>query len=64
LRRIVSKNDRTTAAQVRAELNVHLEEPVSTKKVRLELHKSNIQVRAAVAKAMITESNAQMASRS
>jgi hypothetical protein len=30
LRRIVSKNHRTTAAQVRAELNIHLEDPVST----------------------------------
>jgi hypothetical protein len=31
LRRIVLKNHRTTAAQVTAELNIHLEDPVSTK---------------------------------
>jgi transposase len=31
LRRIVSKNHKTTAAQVIAELNIHLEDPVSTK---------------------------------
>jgi DNA-binding CsgD family transcriptional regulator len=29
--RIVSKNHRTTAAQVATELNIHLEDPVSTK---------------------------------
>jgi transposase len=34
LRRIVSKNHITTAAQVTAELNSHLEDPVSTKTVR------------------------------
>jgi hypothetical protein len=31
LRGIVSKNHRTTAAQVTAELNIHLKDPVSTK---------------------------------
>jgi predicted transcriptional regulator len=31
LRRIVSKNHRTTAVQVTAELNIHLEDPVSKK---------------------------------
>jgi hypothetical protein len=39
-RRIVSKNHRTTGAQVTAELNIHLEDPVSTKTVWCELHKS------------------------
>jgi hypothetical protein len=43
-RRIVSKNHRTTAAKVTAELNIHFEDPVSTKTVRCELHKSNIMV--------------------
>jgi hypothetical protein len=33
LRRIVLKNHRTTAAQVTAELNIQLEDPVSTKSV-------------------------------
>jgi transposase len=33
LRRIFSKNHVTTAAQVTAELNIHLEDPVSTETV-------------------------------
>jgi hypothetical protein len=33
LRRIVSKNHTTTAAQVTAKLNIHIEDPVSTKTV-------------------------------
>jgi hypothetical protein len=53
LRRNVLKTHRTTAAQVRAELNIHLEYPVSTKR---ELHKSNIHCRAAIAKPLFTES--------
>jgi hypothetical protein len=38
LRRTVPKNHRNTAAQVKAELNIHLEDPVYIKTVRLELH--------------------------
>jgi hypothetical protein len=60
LRKIVLKNHRTTAAQVTAELNICLEDPVSTKIVQCEFHKSNIHGKAAVAKLLITESNAQM----
>jgi hypothetical protein len=60
--RIVSKNNIITA-QVTAELNIHLEDPVSTKTVRHELHKSNIHDRAAIAKPPITERNAQMCKR-
>jgi transposase len=44
MRRVVSKKKKqhiTTAAQVTAELNIHLEDPVSTKTVRRELHKSD-----------------------
>jgi hypothetical protein len=63
LRRIVSKNHRTTAAQVTAELNTHLEDPVSTKAVQHELHKSNIHGRAAIAKSLIPEHSAQMRKR-
>jgi hypothetical protein len=55
LRRIVLKNYRTTAA----ELNIHLEDPVSTKTVRRELHKSNNHSRAATVKHLITDSNVQ-----
>jgi hypothetical protein len=60
LRRIVWKNHRITAAQVTAELSIHIEDPVSTKTVGRELHKSNMQIRAATAKPPITGSNAQM----
>jgi hypothetical protein len=53
----------TTAKQVKAELNIYLEDTVSTKTVRRELHKSNIHGRAATAKPLIIESNAQMRKR-
>jgi len=43
LKRIVSKNDRTTAAKVTPELNIHVADPV-----RRELHKSNIHGRTAI----------------
>jgi hypothetical protein len=62
-RRIVSKNHTTTAAQVTGELNVHLEDPASTKNIRRELHKSNTHGSVAIAKPLITESNAQMRKR-
>jgi hypothetical protein len=57
--RIVLKNHRTTSAQVTTKLNIYLD-PASTKTVRRELHKTYIHSRAAIAKAVITESNAQM----
>jgi transposase len=63
LRRTVSKNHRTAAAQVTAELNIHLEDPFSAKTVRRELHKSNIHCGAAIARPVITESNAQIRKR-
>jgi predicted transcriptional regulator len=46
-----------------AELNIRLEEPVSTKTVRSEFYKPNIHGRAAIAKPQVTESNAQMRKR-
>jgi hypothetical protein len=63
LRRIVSKNHRTTAAQVTAELNIHFEDTVFTETVRRQLHKSSIHGMAATAEPLITESNAQMSKR-
>jgi hypothetical protein len=54
---VVSKNHQATAAQVTAEPNIHLEDLVSTKTVRRELHKSNIHGRATIAKPLITEIN-------
>uniref|UniRef100_A0AAR2L2L6 Transposase Tc1-like domain-containing protein n=1 Tax=Pygocentrus nattereri TaxID=42514 RepID=A0AAR2L2L6_PYGNA len=55
---IVSKKHKTTAAQITAELNVHLNSPVSTKTVRRELHRVNIHGRAAIAKPLVTRANA------
>jgi hypothetical protein len=46
-----------------AELNIHLEGPVSSRTVQRELHKINIHCTAATAKPLITESNAQMRKR-
>ena len=48
----------TTAGKVTTELNIHLDDPVSTKLVRQELHKSNIHGRAAIATPLSTENNA------
>jgi transposase len=42
LRRTVLKNHVTTAAHVAQELNIHLEDPLSTKTAQCELQKSNI----------------------
>jgi hypothetical protein len=58
LKRILSIHYRTAAAKVTAELNTRPEDPVSTKTVRQELHKSNIHGRAAIAKPLITENGA------
>jgi hypothetical protein len=52
LRRAASKNN-STAALVTAEMKIHLEDPVSTKTVRRELHKFNIHGTAAIANAPI-----------
>jgi hypothetical protein len=56
LRKLVSKNHTTTAAQMTTELNIHLEDFVSTKTIRRE-HRSNTHGRASIAKPLITESN-------
>ena len=58
----VSKNHRTAAAKVTAELNIHHEDPVSIKTVGRELHKSNIHGRP-TAKHLITENKAKRGKR-
>jgi ribosomal protein L18 len=60
LRRTVLKNHAITAAQVTDELNIHLEDAVSSKTVQRELHRSNIHGRAAISEPLITGSNAQI----
>jgi predicted transcriptional regulator len=49
-----STGDRT------AKVNIHLDNPVSTKTAQCQLHKSNIHNRTAIAKPLITERKAQM----
>lgn len=58
LRAIVTKNKKTTAAKVTAEMNVVLPNPVSTKTIRRELHKQGIAGRAAIEKPLISDANA------
>jgi hypothetical protein len=53
----VSKNHLTAAEKVTAELNVHLEDPVSTKRVRRKFHRSTIHGRSAIANSLITENS-------
>jgi hypothetical protein len=48
---------------VTVELNIHLENPLSTKTAWRELHKSNSRGKTAFAEPLITESNAQMRKR-
>lgn len=57
LTRIVRSDHKTTAAKVTAELNDHLEHPVSTKTVRRELHKSGFHGRAAIRKPLLSTTN-------
>jgi transposase len=52
-----SKFHRTTAENVQAELNIHFEDPASTKTVQKQLHKSTIHSTAATATPLITENN-------
>jgi hypothetical protein len=54
----VFENHRTTAAKVKAEVSIHLEDPVSTKTVRQELHKSKMHGTATKDKTLITENKA------
>ena len=51
----MSENHRTTEAKVIAEMNIHLEESVSIKIVRRELHKSHIHSTVEIAEPLITE---------
>jgi transposase len=58
LKRIVRSKKKTTAAKVTAELNQHLDSPVSTITVRRYLHKENIYGRTAIPKPLVTDANA------
>jgi hypothetical protein len=55
MKRIVSKNHISTTAKVTAELDRQIEDNDCIKRVRGDLHKSNIHGRAAIAKSLINE---------
>ncbi|MBJ5496517.1 hypothetical protein JGG50_25385 [Salmonella enterica subsp. enterica serovar Typhimurium] len=57
LKRIVTARRKTTATKVTAELNLHLQNTVSTHTVRRELHKQHIHGRAAIAKPLVSQTN-------
>ena len=57
LKRIVREDRKTTAPKITAELNKHLQDPVSTKTVRRELHKSGFHGRAGIRKPLLSKTN-------
>ena len=57
LNRIVRQDRKTTAPKITAELNENLQNPVSTKTVRRELHKSGFHGRAAIRKPLLSKTN-------
>ncbi|XP_073410924.1 cytosolic arginine sensor for mTORC1 subunit 1 isoform X1 [Dendrobates tinctorius] len=57
LKRIVREDRKTRAPKITAELNEHLQNPVSTKTVRRELHKSGFHGRAAIRKPLLSITN-------
>ncbi|GFW89899.1 uncharacterized protein TNCV_2979951 [Trichonephila clavipes] len=58
LKRIVTSNKRTNAAKVTADLNQHLDSPVSAFIVRRYLHKQNNYGREAILKPLVADVNA------
>ncbi|XP_076062505.1 uncharacterized protein LOC143037830 [Oratosquilla oratoria] len=57
LNRIVRKDRKTTASKITAELNEHLQNTVSQKTVRRELHKFGFHGRAAIRKPLLSKTN-------
>ena len=58
LKRIVTRKHKTTLSQITAEMNNHLQDPVSTKTIQRELHSVNIHGRVAIPKPLVTPRNA------
>ena len=56
--RVVKDNRKTTAVKITADLNGHLQNPVSIKTVRRELHRSGFYGRAAIRKPLVSNTNA------
>ena len=57
LNQIVRKDRKNSASKITAELNKHLQNPVSTITVRLELHKPGFHGRAAIRKPIFSKTN-------
>lgn len=57
LTRIVKKDHKNTAPKIAAELNDHLENPISSKTVKRELQKAGFHGRAAIRKPLLSQSN-------
>ncbi|GFU85069.1 transposable element Tc1 transposase [Trichonephila clavipes] len=58
LKRIVTRNCKTTLPQITSEMNTHLLNPVSMKTIQRELHTANIYGRVAIRKPLVTGRNA------
>jgi transposase len=58
LKRIVARNHKQTLAQITAEANRHLQDPVSSRTVQRELHAANIRGRVAIRKPLVSTRNA------
>lgn len=57
-KRIVAKRHKTTASRITSAINTHLQEAVSPKTIRCELHMENTHGRAAILQPFITSCNA------
>ena len=57
LNRIVRNDRRSTAHKITTELNEHLQNPVSTKTVRRELHKGGFHGKVAIRKPLLSQTN-------
>ncbi|GFX53717.1 transposable element Tcb1 transposase [Trichonephila clavipes] len=58
LKRIVTRNRKTTLPQITSEMNNHLLNPVSIKTIQRELHTANIHDRVAIRKPLVSGRNA------
>ncbi|GBM57375.1 hypothetical protein AVEN_127105-1 [Araneus ventricosus] len=58
LKRIVARKHKQSLSEITSEMNSHLQDPVSSKTVKRELHAANIYVRVAIRKPLVTPTNA------
>ncbi|GBO19929.1 Transposable element Tcb1 transposase [Araneus ventricosus] len=58
LKRIVARKHKQSLSEITSEMNRHLQDPVSSKAVKRELHAANIYGRVAIRKPLVTPTNA------